>query len=48
MVGATNHHYPIKENSEVYKELTTIYIRLARLFKEEYESITAFQKKYVH
>ncbi|RDZ11524.1 gluconokinase [Priestia megaterium] len=48
MVGATNHHYPIKENSEVYKELTAIYIRLARLFKEEYESITAFQKKYVH
>ena len=48
MVGATNHHYPIKENSEVYKEFTAIYIRLARFFTEEYESITAFQKKYVH
>jgi gluconokinase len=47
MVGATHHHRPIEENVEAYKELTAIYIRLARLLKEEYESIAAFQKKWV-
>lgn len=45
MVGATHHHKPITENVELYKELTAIFIRLARLLKEEHESITAFQKK---
>ncbi|TYR79472.1 gluconokinase [Priestia megaterium] len=48
MVGATHHHQPNKENIEVYKELTAIYIRLSRVLKEEYESIATFQKKRVN
>jgi gluconokinase len=47
MVGATNHHEPNPENVQVYQELIPIYIRLSRLLKEEYESIAAFQKKWI-
>lgn len=37
---------PNVENVEIYKELLPIYIRLSRLFEEEYEAITAFQANY--
>jgi gluconokinase len=47
MVGATNHHIPNCENVSIYEELTPIYIRVSRILKEEYESIAAFQKKWV-
>lgn len=47
MVGDTNHHTPISENVSIYEDLIPIYIRLSRLFDEEYESIAAFQKKWV-
>lgn len=47
MVGATNHHDPNPENVQVYQELIPIYIRLTRLLKEEYASISAFQKKWI-
>jgi gluconokinase len=46
MLGATYQHAPIKENVAVYAELIPIYIRLSRLFQEEYESIAAFQKNW--
>ncbi|TDK58445.1 hypothetical protein E2K98_23525 [Bacillus salipaludis] len=46
MVGATNHHKPIEENVRVYQEIIPIYIRLSRLFKEEYENISNFRKKW--
>ena len=47
MVGATYHHTPISENVSIYEDLTPIYIRLSRILQDEYESITAFQKKWV-
>lgn len=47
MVGANFYHEPNMESVEKYKELTPIYIRLARHLEEEYESIAAFQKKWV-
>ncbi|WML45765.1 gluconokinase [Neobacillus sp. PS3-40] len=47
MVGATHHHTPISENVSIYEDLIPIYIRLSRLFKEEYKSIADFQKKWV-
>lgn len=46
MVGATHHHTPIPENTEIYHELIRIYIRLTRLFKDEYDSIASFQQKW--
>ncbi|PET55526.1 gluconokinase [Bacillus sp. AFS001701] len=45
MVGATHYHEPNMESVDIYKELAPIYIRLSRLLKDEYESISAFQKK---
>ncbi|MDR6997850.1 gluconokinase [Neobacillus niacini] len=47
MVGATYHHTPNSENVSIYEDLTPIYIRLSRILQEEYESIAAFQKKWV-
>jgi gluconokinase len=47
MVGASYYHKPNPASVEIYKELTPIYIRLSRLLGEEYESIAAFQKKWV-
>ncbi|HDR7589407.1 gluconokinase [Bacillus sp. TH22] len=47
MVGANFYHEPNMESVEKYKDLTPIYIRLARHLEEEYESIAAFQKKWV-
>lgn len=37
---------PEAEEVAVYEELMPLYIRLSRLFEEEYEAITAFQQKY--
>lgn len=47
MIGATFHHTPNPESVAIYEDLIPIYIRLSRLLREEYESITAFQKKWV-
>lgn len=47
MVGADFHHEPNMESVEKYKDLTPIYIRLSRQLEEEYESIAAYQKKWV-
>lgn len=46
-VGGTHHHEPIAENTQIYNELTPIFIRLSRLFNEEYASIVEFQNKWV-
>ncbi|WP_368646127.1 gluconokinase [Alkalibacterium putridalgicola] len=37
---------PEAEEVAVYEELMPLYIRLSRLFEEEYEAITAFQQKH--
>jgi gluconokinase len=47
MVGASYHHTPIAENVAIYNDILPIYIRLSRILEEEYESIAAFQKKWV-
>ena len=47
MIGQTHTHYPNEETTNVYREILPIYIRLSRMFGEEYDSITAFQRKYV-
>ncbi|MEW4285939.1 gluconokinase [Priestia koreensis] len=47
MVGTTNHHTPNPENVEIYKELAPIFVRVSRVLKDEYRSITAFQKSHV-
>ena len=47
MVGATHHHVPIDENVAIYEDLLPIYIRVSRILQDEYESIAAFQKKWV-
>ncbi|PGK31672.1 hypothetical protein CN907_27110 [Bacillus anthracis] len=47
MVGANFYHEPNMESVEKYKDLTPIYIRLSRHLEEEYESIAAFQKKWI-
>ncbi|QYR21828.1 gluconokinase [Paenibacillus sp. sptzw28] len=47
MVGPAHHHKPVQENVRIYHELMPIYVRLARLLKEEYADIAAFQKKWI-
>ncbi len=47
MVGSIHHHTPNSEHVAIYQDLTPIYIRLTRLLQEEYDSISAFQKKWV-
>ncbi|MBM7691056.1 gluconokinase [Peribacillus deserti] len=47
MVGASHYHKPIKENVEVYTELTPIFIELSRVLTDEYKRIAAFQQKWV-
>lgn len=47
MIGATHTHSPHEETAEIYRELLPIYIRLSRLLKEEYESISNFQRKHL-
>jgi gluconokinase len=47
MVGATFHHKPNSEHVAIYEDLTPIYISVSRQLQQEYESIAAFQKKWV-
>ncbi|ASK61970.1 gluconokinase [Virgibacillus phasianinus] len=47
MIGQTHTHHPDETTTNVYRELLPVYIRLSRIFGEEYDSITAFQRKYV-
>lgn len=47
MVGNTHTHYPTAKTTEVYRELLPIFIRLSRILHEEYDSIAAFQRKYL-
>ncbi|MCC5895417.1 MAG: gluconokinase [Alkalibacterium sp.] len=46
MVETTEINHPEPEEVAIYEELMPIYIRLSRLFEEEYEAITNFQLKY--
>lgn len=43
----THEHRPDAEATSIYRELLPIYIRLSRHFKEEYDAISAFQRKHV-
>ncbi|MFY9946088.1 MAG: FGGY-family carbohydrate kinase, partial [Exiguobacterium chiriqhucha] len=43
----THEHAPNHEATTIYRELLPIYIRLSRHLAEEYEAISAFQRKYV-
>ncbi|WP_214744450.1 gluconokinase [Exiguobacterium sp. s189] len=43
----THEHTPNMEATNVYRELLPIYIRLSRHLSEEYEAISAFQRKHV-
>lgn len=43
----THEHTPDMEATNVYRELLPIYIRLSRHLSEEYEAISAFQRKHV-
>lgn len=45
MVGSTNSYSPEAEAVETYKELTPIFIRLSRLFQQEYDEIVKFQQR---
>jgi len=47
LVGSTHTHQPIKENVEIYEDLTPIYIRLSRVLDPEYSAIANFQQKWV-
>ncbi len=47
MVGGTYRHEPIPRHTEIYQELTRIYIRVSRLLQDEYKSIADFQSKWV-
>ncbi|GKU81847.1 gluconokinase [Niallia sp. NCCP-28] len=47
LVGSTHSHEPIKENVDIYQDLTSIYIRISRLLENEYDQIADFQKKWV-
>lgn len=46
MVSTTEISKPQEEEVRIYEELMPIYIRLSRLFEEEYDAITEFQQKY--
>lgn len=46
MVSTKEINRPQKENVAVYEQLMPLYIRLSRLFEQEYEAITTFQQKY--
>ncbi|MFB4167297.1 gluconokinase [Virgibacillus sp. JSM 102003] len=47
MVGNTNTHNPDEERTNIYRELLPIYIRISRTLNDEYDSIAAFQRKYL-
>lgn len=46
MVGGIHTHHPRADATAVYRELLRIFIRMPRLLEEEYEAISAFQKKH--
>lgn len=46
MVGSHQTYQPNSEHFEIYRELTPIYIRLARAFSTEYENIANFQRQF--
>ena len=48
MVGDSNTYDPNPENYEAYRELTPIFIRLARQLQTEYANIANFQRKHVN
>ncbi|MFT8322710.1 MAG: gluconokinase [Bacillus sp. (in: firmicutes)] len=47
LVGSTHSHKPIKENVDIYQDLTPIFIRVSRLLENEYDQIADFQRKWV-
>lgn len=47
MVGTTKSHVPDQQQVKVYTELIPIYLRLSRLFEEDYQAIVNFQQKYI-
>ncbi|WP_425457166.1 gluconokinase [Aquibacillus sediminis] len=47
MVGTTDSHYPNGEQVKIYTELIPAFIRLSRLYEEDYDSIVQFQQKYM-
>lgn len=47
MIGTTDSNSPNQEQVDIYTELIPIFIRLSRLFEEDYEAIVAFQQKHV-
>jgi gluconokinase len=47
MIGKTHTHEPNESATLVYQELLPIFIRLSRMLDEEYEAITAFQRKHL-
>ncbi len=46
MIGTTESNRPNQEQVNIYTELIPIFIRLSRLFEEDYEAIVAFQQKH--
>ncbi len=47
MVGTTESHTPDPEKVKVYVELIPIFLRLSRLFEDDYDAIVNFQHKYI-
>ncbi|WP_110926225.1 gluconokinase [Bacillus massiliglaciei] len=47
MVGATYSHKPNEADAEIYREIVPIYIRLSRLYEQEYRNIAELQRKYL-
>ncbi|TYS60021.1 gluconokinase [Sutcliffiella horikoshii] len=45
MVGTTNGYEPDQAEVEVYKELTPLFIRLSRLYEQEFDAVVAFQQR---
>ncbi|WP_198663109.1 gluconokinase [Paraliobacillus zengyii] len=47
MIGTTESNRPNQDQVDIYTELIPIFIRLSRLFEEDYDAIVAFQQKHV-
>ncbi|CAG9621467.1 gluconokinase [Sutcliffiella rhizosphaerae] len=45
MVGTTNGYVPDKKEVDVYKKLTPLFIRLSRLYEQEFDAVVEFQKE---
>ncbi|QFT90612.1 Xylulose kinase [Bacillus sp. THAF10] len=46
MVGTTSGYEPDLAEVEVYKELTPLFIRLSRMFEQEFDAVVEFQRKH--